>query len=51
MSEKISKRVSDAMHFFELQPQIWHFLSKSASLCSLSALYLMLLIQNIITTI
>ena len=26
--EKISKRISDAVHFFELQPQIRHFLAK-----------------------
>ena len=26
--KKISKRVSDAVHFFELQPQIRHFLAK-----------------------
>ena len=26
--KKISKRISDAVHFFELQPQIRHFLAK-----------------------
>ena len=26
--KKISKRISDAVHFFELQPQVRHYLAK-----------------------